>query len=51
MDKNMIINRIIEEQTKKSKIFVKVANRKDLEKLTIGELCHVLFISENVSQD
>ena len=51
MDKKEIIDEIIKVQTSKlHKEFKTVANRNDLEKLTIGELSHILFISENVSQ-
>lgn len=52
MDKKRIINEIIKVQKSKlNKEFTRVANKEDLEKLTIGELSHILFISENVSQD
>lgn len=51
MDKNEVIKRIIEVQTEKlNKGFVQVAKEENLKKLNIGELYHILFISEQVSQ-
>lgn len=48
MEKEETIEEIIKIQSSKPLQFVKVAKKEDLQKLSIGELYHILFISKQV---
>lgn len=48
MTKQEIIQEIIKMQTEKLGLFVEVAKENELNKLIIGELNHILFISSQV---
>ena len=49
MNKNEIIKEIIRLQSEKRKIFYKVADEKELNKLSIKDLNHIHFISKMIN--